>query len=203
MGAVETWQGKSQGWVPCGSGFPGFWKALCGLGREETALTSGMKAPGPAPWFHYIWLAVGAMVGQGQPGQSSWQRQIRLTANQDNELVPVLRQVEGIQPKYLTLVIAKTGKHLHKTLLLKENRETNFLLFLLKIFPCIPLLGNMPMEDWGWLVFIPLSSWESQNNQLCSPSCAVFDCRRSDCSHGMLWTEGLYGFYVFYGFGIL
>lgn len=51
--------------------------------------------------------------------------------------------------QYLTLVVPKTGKHLHKTLWLKKNRETNFLLFLLKFFPCIPLLGNMPMEDWG------------------------------------------------------
>lgn len=105
------------------------------------------------------WQWMGATVEQGQPGQGSWQRQIRLTASQDKELMPLLRHVEGIQPKYLSLVVAKGGKHLHKTLLLKENRETNSLLFLSKIcfvhaFPCLWKVG-------ADLLFILLSSWES------------------------------------------
>lgn len=109
------------------------------------------------------WQWMGAMVEQGQPGQGSWQRQIKLTASQDKDLVPLLRQVESIQTKHLTLVVTKSGKHLHKTPLLKENRKTNSLLFLFKIYfvhvfhgqeTCLRKVGAN-------LLFLPLSSWES------------------------------------------
>lgn len=109
------------------------------------------------------WQWMGAMVEQGQPGQGSWYRQIRLAASQDKDLVPLLWQVDGIQPKYLTLVVAKSGKHLHKTLLLKENRKTNSLLFLSKMYfvHACPCQETCLWEVGADLLFIPLSSWDS------------------------------------------
>lgn len=139
-------------------------KSILWAWMEEIALSSGVEAPEPAPWCHHVWLAMdGAMVGQGQPGQGSWYRQIRLAASQDKDLVPLLWQVEDIQPKYLTLVVAKSGKHLHKTLLLKENRKTNSLLFLFKIYfvHAFPCQETCLWEVGTDLLFIPLSSWDS------------------------------------------
>lgn len=188
------------------------------------------------------WQWMGAMVGQRQPGQGSWQRPIRLSASQDKKLVPLLRQVEGIQPKYLTLVVAKRRKHLHGTSSRRIKKVIISFFFLKFIFSMhssarkyaygslgldcflFPFLHgraylrmNSPCGTWsGWVEIGTVLVWAAthtvvsffkygflvlENNQCCSPACAVVDCWRSD-SFAEVHT-GCCELRGFYDFGVL
>lgn len=116
---------------PAGQAFQAAENHPAGWEGKASAL-GGVEALGPAPGCQHSWLVSGgAAAGPGAVGRGSycWWRQGGLPASWGEEPGLLPRQVEDPQPsrlpqpKYLTLVVARSREHFNKTVLLEENRK--------------------------------------------------------------------------------